>query len=49
MRGRLWVLQMLLLLEGVFCLLVGIVHNWLPATVSRMLCGSSQVDWRQNV
>jgi NNP family nitrate/nitrite transporter-like MFS transporter len=34
MRGRLWVLQLLLLLEGVFCLLVGIVHNWLPATVS---------------
>jgi hypothetical protein len=34
MRGRLWVLQAVLLLEGVFCLLVGIVHDFLPATVS---------------
>jgi NNP family nitrate/nitrite transporter-like MFS transporter len=37
MRGRLWVLQVLLLLEGVFCLLVGVVHNFLPATVSARL------------
>lgn len=33
MRGRLWVLQVLLLLEGVFCLLVGVVHDYLLATV----------------
>ncbi|WIA21146.1 hypothetical protein OEZ85_005456 [Tetradesmus obliquus] len=32
MRGRLWVLQVLLLLEGVFCLLVGVVHDYLLAT-----------------
>lgn len=33
MRGRLWVLQVLLAFEGVFCLLVGISHESLPATV----------------
>lgn len=34
MRGRLWVLQVLLLLEGLFCLLVGTAHHSLAATVS---------------
>jgi len=33
MRGRMWVLLLLLLLEGVFCLLVGISHDSLGATV----------------
>ncbi len=33
MRGRLWVLQLVLSLEGMFCLLVGVTHNSLTATV----------------
>ncbi|KAF6255678.1 high-affinity nitrate transporter 2.1-like protein [Scenedesmus sp. NREL 46B-D3] len=37
MRGRLWVLQLVLLLEGVFCLLVGVVHDSLPATVGILI------------
>lgn len=37
MRGRLWVLQLLLLLEGVFCLLVGLAHDALAFTVRKTL------------
>lgn len=45
MRGRMWVLLLLLLLEGVFCLLVGISHNSLGATVSgAALLGVLQVE-----
>jgi hypothetical protein len=43
MRGRLWVLQAVLLLEGVFCLLVGIVHDFLPATVSALVMRQQQL------
>lgn len=34
MRGRMWVLLILLLLQGVLCLLVGITHDSLGGTVS---------------
>lgn len=34
MRGRMWVLLILLLLQGVMCLLVGITHDSLGGTVS---------------
>lgn len=33
MRGRMWVMFILLLLQGVMCLLVGISHDSLAATV----------------
>lgn len=36
MRGRMWVLLLLLLLEGVLCLLVGITHDSLAGTVSHL-------------
>eukprot|EP00879_Flechtneria_rotunda_P019127 GHRR01020082.1.p1 GENE.GHRR01020082.1~~GHRR01020082.1.p1 ORF type:complete len:366 (+),score=106.30 GHRR01020082.1:164-1261(+) len=36
MRGRLWVLQLLLSAEGVFCLLVGMSHSSLTATVGML-------------
>lgn len=35
MRGRMWVMLILLLLQGVMCLLVGISHDSLAGTVSR--------------
>lgn len=38
MRGRMWVLLLLLLLEGVFCLLVGISHDSLGATLATLFC-----------
>lgn len=33
MRGRMWVMLILLLLHGLFCLLVGITHDSLGGTV----------------
>lgn len=47
MRGRMWVLLLLLLLEGLFCLLVGIVHDSMAATVS-VVWGSKQQRWHTN-
>lgn len=35
MRGRTWVMFVLLLLNGLFCLLVGITHDSLAGTVSQ--------------
>jgi nitrate/nitrite transporter NarK len=44
MRGRMWVMFILLLLQGVMCLLVGISHDSLGATVRNGALESSRLQ-----